>query len=183
MRGGDKLLEKVDGTAQLARVVEAALDTGQRVVVCLPPTGGERDMVLAPLLCERLYILRVPDPTEGMGATLRHAAEHALAGTVPSGVMILPADMPDLKTDDLQTVTGHFSGDPVRACAEDGRPGHPVILPARTLKAMAQLRGDHGARMLLEGEEVTRVPLKGQRALTDLDTPEDWGKWRARSVR
>jgi len=181
MRGGDKLLEKVGGTAQLARVVAAALDTGQRVLVCLPPSPGDRDTILAPLQCERLHILRIPNPREGMGATLRHAAEQVLTGPPPSGVMVLPADMPDLKSDDIQMITSHFAGEPVRACAEDGRPGHPVILPARMLKAMTQLRGDQGARALLEGEEVTRVPLKGQRALTDLDTPEDWDRWRART--
>ncbi len=183
MRGRDKLLEKVDGIAQLSRVVTTALDTGQRVVVCLPATAGERDAVLAPLLCERLQILRIPNPQDGMGATLQYAAEHVLSGPIPSGVMILPADMPDLYSTDFQIVMRHFSGNAIRACAEDGRLGHPVILPARMLKAMTQLRGDQGARALLEGEEVARAPLKGQRALTDLDTPEDWDKWRTRSGR
>ncbi len=181
MRGRDKLLEKVGGTAQLARIVEAALNTGQRVMVCLPDKAGERDAVLAPLLFERVRILRIADAHDGMGTTLRQAAETILAGAVPSGVMVLPADMPDLESSDIQAVTRHFSSDPVRGCAEDGRPGHPVILPARMLKAMTQLRGDQGARALLEGEEVTRIPLKGQRAITDLDTPEDWDLWRAKT--
>ena len=182
MRGRDKLLEKIQGQTQLTRVVAAALATGARVVVCLPGITGERAEVLAPLACERLQLIPVPDPREGMAASLRCGAEWVLRGVVPDGIMILPADMPELETKDFQEVMKRFSGTPqhpVRGCADDGKPGHPVILPARTLKSLTRLRGDQGAKTLLEAEAVTRVPLKGQRALIDLDSPEDWADWRA----
>jgi molybdenum cofactor cytidylyltransferase len=44
------------------------------------------------------------------------------------------------------------------------------------------LTGDTGAREVLKrhSDRVHLVPLKGDRALTDLDTPEDWAAWRAR---
>jgi CTP:molybdopterin cytidylyltransferase MocA len=41
------------------------------------------------------------------------------------------------------------------------------------------LNGDRGARIVLEGETVRVLPLPGRRAVTDLDTPEDWEAWRA----
>jgi len=181
MRGPDKLLEKIQGQTQLTRVVTAALATEARVVVCLPSLTGERAEVLASLACERLQLIPVPDPREGMAASLRCGAEWVLRGVVPDGIMILPADMPELETKDFQDVMKRFSGaprHPVRGCADDGKPGHPVILPARMLNSLTQLRGDQGAKTLLEGEAVTRVPLKGQRARIDLDTPEDWADWR-----
>jgi CTP:molybdopterin cytidylyltransferase MocA len=40
------------------------------------------------------------------------------------------------------------------------------------------LEGDEGARGILRDGEIHPVPLPGQRALTDLDTPEEWEAWR-----
>ena len=71
----------------------------------------------------------------------------------------------------------------VRATAMDGRAGHPVVFPARCLAEMAALQGDEGARAVLAAHEVAHVALPGRRAVTDLDTPEDWAAWRAREAR
>ena len=68
---------------------------------------------------------------------------------------------------------------PVRATGADGTPGHPVIFPARLFAALARLKGDTGARAVLEGEAVLHVALPGRAALVDLDTPEDWAGWLA----
>ena len=70
----------------------------------------------------------------------------------------------------------------IRATTEDGHPGHPVIFPAALLPEMAALRGDAGARDLLSRHPVRFLALPGSRAVTDLDTPEDWAAWRARNA-
>lgn len=177
MRGSDKLLETVDGTAQLARAVVAALATGAQVVVTLAPGQTARAAVLP--ASPQLTVLDVPDAAEGMAASLRAGAEQMQGA---AGLMILPADMPELETHDLQKVMRCFSLDPkhpARGASEDGTAGHPVILPRHLIGRIAALRGDEGARSLLRDEAITRVPLPGLRALTDLDTPEEWAAWRA----
>lgn len=177
MRGGDKLLEPVEGEAQLARLARAALATGAHVIVTLGDGQGGRKAVLRP--AERLRIVTLPDAAEGMAASLRRGADLAQGA---AGLMVVPGDMPELNTHDLQILIAHFSSDPKRPCratAEDGTPGHPVILPQRLFSEIMRLQGDAGARSLLDGEEVRRVALPGQRATTDLDTPEDWARWRA----
>jgi molybdenum cofactor cytidylyltransferase len=57
-----------------------------------------------------------------------------------------------------------------------------VLFPADLLPELAALTGDTGAREVLtrHATRVHLVPLKGDRALVDLDTPEDWADWRAR---
>ncbi len=177
MRGGDKLLERVEGAAQLARVTRAALASGALVIVTLGVAHDARAAVLPDHAS--IVVLRIPDAAEGMAASLRAGA--ARAGEA-KGLMVLPADMPDLETADIQKVIAHFicaSEQPCRAAAADGRPGHPVILPRRLFPAIAALHGDTGARAVLAGEHPGLVPLPGQRATTDLDTPEDWTRWRA----
>lgn len=176
MRGADKLLERVRGQPQLARVVQQALATGCRVVVTLPGVDGPRTAILAPH--DRLRRMPVPDAAQGMSASLR--AGVAVVGDAP-GLMVVPADMPDLETEDFLRLAEAFLRDPdcpLRAASQQGLPGHPVILPRRLFASIAELTGDQGARSLLEGERVPLVALPGQRAITDLDTPEDWAAWR-----
>ncbi len=176
MRGGDKLMEPVDGQPQLCRVVRAALDTGCRVAVTLRPGDEPRRAALAGL---EPILIEVPDASEGMAASLRRGAAACPPG---HGLMVLPADMPELGSSDLARVVAAARTNPdsiVRATSQDGRPGQPVLFPPRLVPRFAGLSGDSGARALLQGEDVLAVPLPDMRALTDLDTPEDWAAWRA----
>ena len=172
MRGGDKLLERVDGVPLVRRQVLAALATGCEVVVCLPDAEGPRFAALDGLECK---IVPVLDAGMGMSASIR-------AGLVgQSGpVMILPADMPEIEADDLVAVLDVFDGSVIcRGASEDGHAGHPVVFPERYLEELRGLEGDQGAKAVLQNEPVKLVPLPGRRALVDLDTLEDWAAWRA----
>ena len=95
-------------------------------------------------------------------------------------------ELPEVIADDkaeaaVAALLAAFDADPtrpVRAAAEDGTPGHPVIFPRRLYGELAVLTGDVGGRALLQGEDVRAVIRPGQRAICDLDTPEDWARWR-----
>ncbi len=179
MRGQDKLLLKVDGEALLARQVRLALGTGGRVLVTLPSSGGARRDVVRPLACDRLEVSELEEAGEGIAASLRAGARWARGGQA-CGLMILLADMPGIEAEDLERVIAAFRADParvVRATTEDGRRGHPVIFPPRLFADLLEIRGDKGGRDVLAREDVDQVRLPGQRAVTDLDTPEDWDRW------
>ncbi len=167
MRGADKLMQEVDGVAQLRRAVEAARGAGAtRVWVTLPPYGDAM-------------------------ADTRHTAlngswARAAAAQSAAGLLILLADLPEIEAADLARFVAAHETDPEavwRGVAEDGTTGHPVLIPARLFSGLIGLTGDTGARAVLAGEDVRAVPLPGQRAVTDLDTPEDWAAWRARTGR
>lgn len=183
MRGRDKLLEQVDGQPLLARQARMALASGARVLVTVPPGDTARRAVLEP--SDRLTVQDVPQAAEGIAASLRAGARWAQERGA-TGLMVLLADLPDLQQDDLAQMLAAFSRQPeraIRAVACAGRPGHPVIFPARLFAALAQVTGDRGARAVLAREEVTALPLPENRATTDLDTPEAWAAWRARTGR
>ena len=178
MRGRDKLLEEIDGEPLLARQVARALETGALVLVPVSAAHPGRAAALKGLEQPRLSVVPV-DGSEGMSVSLREAARFADAAGA-EGLMILPADMPELETGDLETLIAAFDNAPDRvhrATSAEGRHGHPVILPKRLFRAVRKLRGDVGARGLIAGEELGLTALPGQRALTDLDTPEDWDAW------
>jgi CTP:molybdopterin cytidylyltransferase MocA len=181
MRGTDKLLEKVQGEPLLRHQAETALATGAPVIVTLPPDRPERNRALADLPVQTLTVF---NPEEGLAASIRTGMAAMPDGA--AAVMILLADLPELTTPDLARMIVAFHDDPaapiLRATAEDGAPGHPVILPRRCFPALMSLRGDDGARSLLRGATDLRlIALPGARATTDLDTPEAWAAWRARA--
>lgn len=176
----DKLLEVVDGQAMLRGVAERALAVSDTVIVTLPALDHPRAQVLEGL---DLRLIPVPDAADGMSASLRRAAKGVPGGT--GGLMILPADMPDLTHEDLQSVVQAFtdaSGEfLVQATGADRTPGHPVMFPADLIPDFATLTGDEGARSIVKANRarLIRVALPGDHALTDLDTPDAWTLWRA----
>jgi len=91
--------------------------------------------------------------------------------------------MPDVTASDLHLIlslSAQAPGAILRAAGEDGTPGHPVLFPADLVPELRDLSGDTGARDVLQRHKnrVHLVPLADTRALTDLDTPEDWAAWR-----
>jgi molybdenum cofactor cytidylyltransferase len=178
MRGGDKLMEEVEGEPLLRRAAREALATGLSVIVALRPGKAEREDALHGLKVRKVI---VPHADQGMSASLRAAVVAAHEG---APLAVLLADMPEIDTEDLTVLVSAFEaqgGDTVvRAASEDGQPGQPVIFPARLRPDLLAVTGDAGGREILRRERVVLVPLRGHRALTDLDTPEDFAAWRGR---
>ena len=181
MRGGDKLLEEVDGLPLIRRQAKIArAATSGPVIVALPPRPHARYDALDGLELTRLP---VPGADEGMNASLR-AAFAALPADAPAAMLLL-ADLPELTISDLNKVfqAADLSADTRvwRGATEDGKPGHPILFAAPLFGEFAKLKGDSGGRDVIAaaGDHVTLIPLPGQRARLDLDTPEDWAAWRA----
>ena len=172
MRGTDKLLQEIDGLPLLSRVAGRAVQVARTRVVL----GEDQAARRAALDGHAVEIVPVA-PGLGMAASLV-AGVAGLAGPV----MILLADMPDIRAEDIATLAALAAagaGPILRAADHDGRPGHPVIFPADALPAIAKLTGDQGAGPLLKSRarDVMLYPI-GPQACLDLDTPEDWAAWR-----
>ena len=179
MRGRDKLLEEIGGTAILRRAALAAAATGEPVLVTLPEGDVARRAALDGAGVTRQEI----DGFEGMAASIRAGARAAcVAGA--DGLLVMLPDMPEIDTGALLTLLAAWRADPARPCraaAADGTPGNPVVIPARLFPALVAVTGDTGAREVLKAQSPRLCPLPGRAALTDLDTPEAWADWRARN--
>ena len=174
MRGGDKLLEMVNGQPLLRHIQQAAAAVACPIWVALPHPGHPRAAHLLPA-SQPVY---VPDATQGMGASIRHAVA-ALPADI-SAAMITPADMPELTGADFIALAGAYRGQILRATSAQGQAGHPVIFPRSCFSDLLTLQGDQGARALLaQAQDLQTLALPGTHATTDLDTPEAWAEWRA----
>ena len=173
MRGRDKLAEPVGGEPLLRRQVRIAQATGRPVTVALPPAPHPRHA-----LTGDATPLVVPDAAEGMGRSIAAGIAH-LAGA--DAVLLLLGDLPEIETADLMAVIRAWDGSEgiVRGATADGEPGHPILIPRAAYPDFRALRGDDGGRSVVARHRVRLVPLDGSRARLDLDTPEDWARWRA----
>lgn len=183
MRGPDKLLQKVDGVPLIRRVAQEIQRAGiDALNVVLRPADTNREAALSGL---GLDITRNPRAADGMATSI--AAGVAALAPGCDAVLIAMADMPEIRAGDIDRMIAGF--DPgenraiIRAVSPQGRAGHPVLFGRRFFEALQRLEGDHGAREIVaeHPEFVVDVVIEGDRALTDLDTPEDWAAWRARS--
>lgn len=161
-----KLLAELDGRPLLEHAIAAqcAVPALKRVAVVLGACSEEIvahvDFMRAePVVCERWQ--------EGQSASLRRGVEW-LGGVGATKVLITLGDQPRM----TPALIARFVGEPGGTRAVyGGRPGHPVVLGPEQMKAIAGLRGDRGARGLLEGGRA--IECGQTSAARDVDTPED----------
>ena len=137
------------------------------VVVVLGAAAGE---IQARVSLAGALVVVAEDWEEGQAASLR-AGVAALPGV--SSVVVTLGDQPLITAAAIDAVAGgrRDGCDAVRA-TYGGTPGHPVLLGGTVLARVGELRGDVGARELLDGVGVCEVECGGLGAPTDIDTPE-----------
>ena len=177
MRGRDKLLEIVDGQPLLSLMASRALSVCDHVFVTLPIGNPDRADALSEL---DITIVEVPNASDGISASI-HAGVKATKDC--DALMVLPADLPELTEVELaktwKCFEKHNSEQIVRGATEDGSAGHPVVFPKKHFNTLNGLQGDSGANKLIQSAGFVICQLGENRALTDLDTPEDWSNWRS----
>jgi CTP:molybdopterin cytidylyltransferase MocA len=159
-----KLLAPLDGRPLLEHAVRAQCEVKEleRVVVVLGAFGEE---VLASVRFGRAEPVVCSEWASGQSASLRCGIE-ALAGATK--VIVTLGDEPRISAAAIHRFIDLPAG--ARAVYE-GHPGHPVVLGASEIQALAQVSGDRGARDVLgSGPDVECSDLCSGR---DVDTVED----------
>ncbi|WP_299302840.1 nucleotidyltransferase family protein [uncultured Litoreibacter sp.] len=182
MRGADKLTEHVRGMPLLRDRALMLLGSGiSQLVVVLPPAKTDRADVIRDVECSQVINA---DATSGMASSIKCGVSE-LSSTA-NAAMILPADMPDLTSADIDTLLAAHVMTPdriIRATSSDGVAGSPVVFPRALFPRLQALEGDESGRTILvqNHEMIDLVPLPSTHATLDLDTPEAWATWRDRS--
>lgn len=108
---------------------------------------------------------------EGMGASLVHALSHARDS---SGWVIALADMPYVKAETISRLASALrDGDGIAAPKYKGRRGNPVAFGHEHLDRLMKLRGDEGARRLLQEFPVNELETDDPGVVRDIDTIDD----------
>jgi len=169
--GSPKQLVRISGRPLLHNTVSRAVEiAGAATIVVLGAYAAE----LAPLLSHTPATVVINrDWREGIGSSIRTAVARVPATC--TGVMIVLADQAAVTAQDLQRLVSAWKRQPeyVAAALYSGSTGVPAIFPRARFAELTGLRGDMGARMLLQRnpDRVVRVPMDS--AALDIDTPED----------
>ena len=173
--GEPKQLLPIGGTALVVRVAEAACRLKLYPVIVV--LGAHVEKIEPYLNLPGLSVVFNPDWEEGMASSIRKGIE-AMDMNHPhvDGIQFLVCDQPHLDHQlireliELQDETGL----PAAACAYNGKLGTPALFHKTMFHELLQLRGDIGARKILEEMKEEVAILNFEAGKIDIDTMSDY---------
>jgi molybdenum cofactor cytidylyltransferase len=159
--GSQKLIEPLGGAplvSQSAARLAATVDATYVVV------GHDAEHVAAAVADLEVTVVVNEAWTEGLSSSLR-AGVTALPDDCEAVVISL-GDQPLMGVDAVRTVVDRWreTGKPIVVTRYDGTRGHPILFARSMWRTLAELRGDTGARDLIE-------QARSQVAFVDVDSP------------
>jgi len=169
----NKLIAEIGGKPLVRIAAEQALASHASPVIVV--TGHQREKVEAALEDLPVRIVHNADFAEGLGSSLKTGI--AAVPAEADGAIVCLGDMPQVDTALIDKLIGAFDpekGALVVTPTIAGRRGNPVVWSRRFFPDLMAVQGDIGARNLIGSyaEAVVEVPVTGDGALIDVDTPE-----------
>ncbi len=173
MGGPNKMLAELDGKKLVRIAAEQALASkaGEVIVV----TGHQAELVEQALAGLKVKFARNPDFAGGLASSVKSGISAVSANA--DGAVICLGDMPLIDAKLIDRLIESFApdrGNLIVVPVADGRRGNPVLWSRRFFGELMTLDGDIGARHLItrHGEAVAEVPVDGESAFLDIDTPQ-----------
>lgn len=179
MGGIDKLLCEIDNVSLLRRSAEAMLESKvDKVLVAIPAGAKAHFDEIADLPIE---IIEVQENTQGMSASIRTGMEEI--SKTHTAVIIGLADMPEIKGKHYNQILKSYQSEVNRSIicpvTKTGARGNPVLFDLRFFDELQNIKGDTGARVIIDRHHdfVRTVKMNDNATVCDLDTPEAWLQW------
>ena len=168
--GADKLLAKLRGKAVIRWSAESLAAGVDELYVVLPPAADTMTQALARL--DARFVVNL-SRDEGMGSSI--CAGVAAMPAETEAIVIALGDQPLADPTTVDAVIAKWRTDGSRAVTtwyDDGQ-GHPVLFARDCFALLSALRGDVGARAVLEslGARVSVVRVESPMPV-DVDTPD-----------
>ena len=138
-------------------------------------TGHQADLVERALAGLKVKLVKNPDFAGGLASSVK--AGIAAVPARADGAVICLGDMPLIDAQLIDRLIEAFApdrGNLIVVPVADGRRGNPVLWSRRFFNELMTLDGDIGARHLIakHAEAVAEVPVEGNGAFLDIDTPQ-----------
>ena len=161
----------------LASGEEVAAAAAKNLLAALPSVlavvGPESESLATRLKEVGCEVTVCPNAREGMAASLVHALSQTKNAR---GWVIALADMPFIQPSTIGVLVDALDkGAGIAAPLASGRRGNPVAFGHAHLDELLQLRGDEGARRLLNKHPVMEIAVDDPGILRDIDTVDDLG--------
>ena len=173
MPGSQKLLLEFDGKPMVRHAMESASEGGCHQVVVIYATDDVRDAVEG-----GAELIHNPKASTGMASSLQ-VGLRAMRDEIAAAVILL-GDQPLVGSRTIAALMRAWRREgsrPAVAVAQaHGEWSPPIVLARELWSELFALKGDAGARQILQGhpELLDMVPAPGRP--DDIDTPEDYAK-------
>jgi len=178
--GSVKQLLDIGGRTLLAHTVDVVLDSGTwPVCVVLGAHAGE---IRTHLTHAGILVVDNADWRTGMASSIRAGISAVLeASPGLEALLVTPGDLPALAAGDIVALAGlHRSSGLVSAARYAGRLGAPAVFGRSHLGDLMNLKGDQGARRILNADPSKVAAADLPSLAFDLDTPSDYAAWKGR---
>ncbi len=169
--GSNKLLAEAGGKVLLRHAVDAVLASRARPVIVV--TGHEAEAVAGVLEGCPVSLVHNAHYAEGLSTSLK--AGIAAVPPEAAGAVILLGDMPGVTAALIDELIEAFVRAPHMAAivpVHGGERGNPALLSRRLFREVPRLKGDRGARPILNDHtDVLEIPA-GSAVTLDIDTPD-----------
>jgi molybdenum cofactor cytidylyltransferase len=176
--GTPKQLLSLNGQSLLQHTIDVALQTSLRPVVVV--LGANKALILPDVIHEGILVVDNVEWEEGMASSLRKGLQ-ALILAAPStdAAVFMVCDQPFVTKAviDCLMEAQALSGMPIAASSYGEKIGTPALFHQSFFDKLMQLKGDTGARKLLEQykDQVATVPF--EKGIIDIDTKEDYERF------
>lgn len=169
--GQPKQLVVVGGEPLLRRAIRCAREAGASPVLVV--LGAHRELIENAIDFRGAAIVANEDWGDGLASSIR-AGVRAAAGA--AGVLLMACDQPRVTVEHVRQMIEKFesqSEPTLIVSTYAGVRGIPAIFPREAEAALLALRGDTGARMLLQQSPWPVISLHLADGEIDIDTPDD----------
>lgn len=165
--GAAKLALPVDGVPILARAIASATNAGLPILLV---TGGHAEAVRA--IAPGIPAVHAEAHERGLAESLK--AGLAAAPADWAAALILLGDMPFVEAETLRQLAEALArGAPAVVPVQAGRRGNPAGFARKVWPRLMALKGDQGARPLLDSLGAIDIPVDDPGIHRDIDVPAD----------
>ena len=177
--GRAKQLLPVEGTTLLGRAVIEAKQVSE--VAPIVVIGARAEAMRRELEKVEVVVVENPEWATGMGSSVASGvARLQVAYPDAQACLVMLVDQPFVDHTVLQRLVDAWtqSHAPLVAATYNDTVGVPALFAARLFPDLLQLRGQRGAKPVLRAHADALQAVPCSEAALDLDTPEDWARFR-----
>ena len=136
-------------------------------------TGHESDAVRDVCSSYAVEIAHNKNFKDGLASSIKVGVQACEAGS--DGILICHGDMPLINQDHIQTLCMAFqrNSDKIIIPSFEGRQGNPVLWPKSYFSRLKFLKGDQGAKAILQEntDSIIRIDFEDKAIMFDVDDP------------
>ena len=177
--GKAKQLLPFKNTSLLEHAIHNALESKADNVFCV--LGAHANVIINHVGKSKVDFIYNPDWKQGLSTSIISGINYVQSlESIPDAVLVMLADQPfvDSKYIDLMIATFFEKTNTIVASQYKYNKGVPAIFPKEYYQTLLELKGDKGARSLLNNKKLNVVPVfsKSEKTLVDIDLSEDYDK-------